>query len=145
MNMRILSVLGTAGLIASVALPAVAVPKAVTRVLPRESATGVLSHTLPTPPVHPVGNVPFSLPIDVQIVKNDTIISDTPITDTNGIGSDIKVWGAAIQKALFARPKLVRVIPKPAPATGNDVVPFVINGDVGEIVLNANGRAVYAP
>lgn len=135
MNMRILSVLGTAGLIASVALPAVAVPKAVTRVLPRESFIGVPSLTLPTPPVMPPS---FTLPIDVQIVKNDTITSDTPITDKNGIGSDIKVWGAEIQKALFARPKLVRV-------AGKDAVPFVINGDEGAIVLNANGRAVYAP
>ncbi len=135
MNMRILSVLGTASLVASVALPAVAVPKAVTPVLPRESATGVLFHTLPTPPVHPNA---FTLPIDVQIVKNDTITSNTPITDKNGIGSDIKVWGAEIQKAMYARPKLVRVV-------GKDAVPFVINGDEGAIVLNANGRAVYAP
>lgn len=135
MNMRILSVLGTAGLIASVALPAVAVPKAVTRILPRETFVGTTSHTLPTPPVHPAA---FSLPMDVQIVKNDTITSDTPITDKNGIGSDIKVWGAEIQKAMYARPKLVRVV-------GKDAVPFVINGDEGTIVLNANGRAVYAP
>jgi hypothetical protein len=135
MNMRVLSVLGAAGLITSVALPAVAVPKAVTPVLPRESVTGVPSHTLPTPPVHPNA---FTLPIDVQIVKNDTITSDTPITDKYGIGSDIKVWGAEVQKALFARPKLVRV-------AGKDAVPFVINKDEGAIVLNANGRAVYVP
>jgi hypothetical protein len=135
MNMRILSVLGTAGLIASVALPAVAVPKAVTPVLPRETFVGTPSLTLPTPPVMPAA---FTLPIDVQIVKNDTITSDTPITDANGIGSDIKVWGAEVQKALFARPKLVRVV-------GSESVPFVINGDAGSIVLNANGRAVYAP
>jgi hypothetical protein len=135
MNMRVLSVLGIAGLIASVALPAVAVPKAETTVLPRESFVGTQSHMLPTPPVHPAS---FTLPIDVQIVKDDTITSDTPITDANGIGSDIKVWGAEIQKALFARPKLVRVV-------GKESVPFVINGDAGAIKLNANGRAVYAP
>lgn len=135
MNMRILSVLGTAGLVASVALPAVAVPKAVTPVLPRETFVSTPSLTLPTPPVMPAA---FTLPIDVQIVKNDTITSDTPITDANGIGSDIKVWGEAIRKAMYARPKLVRV-------AGKDAVPFVINGDEGAIVLNANGRAVYAP
>ncbi|MBM0740432.1 hypothetical protein JOY44_02175 [Phormidium sp. CLA17] len=135
MNMRFLSVLTIAGLFASIALPAFAVPKAVTRVLPRESFVGTPFHTLPTPPVHPAA---FTLPLDIQIVKNDTITTDTPITDKNGIGSDIKVWGAEVQKALYARPKLVRI-------AGKDAVPFVINGDEGTIVLNANGRAVYAP
>jgi hypothetical protein len=135
MNMRILSVLGAAGLVAGVSFPAFAVPKAVTPVLPRESFVGTESLTLPTPPVLPAL---FTLPIDVQIVKNTSITTDTPITDKFGIGSDTKAWGAEVTKALYAKPKLVRV-------AGKDSVPFVIDGAAGNIVLNANGRAVYVP
>lgn len=135
MNMRVLSIIGAAGIVAASSLPAVAVPRAVTRVLPRESFVGTESHTLPTPPVHPAL---FSLPIDVQVVRNSSITSNTPITDKFGIGSDIKVWAAEIQKSLYGRPKLVRVV-------GKDNVPFVIEKDPGVIVLNAKGRPVYAP
>ncbi len=135
MNMRILSVLGVVGLVAGASLPAVAGPTAVTTVLPRESFVGTTSAKLPTPPVLPAL---FTLPIDIAIVKDDSITTDTPITDKYGVGSDIKVWGAEVQKALYAKPKLVRV-------AGKDAVPFVINGDEGVIKLNANGRAVYVP
>lgn len=135
MNMRILSVIGAAGMMAATALPAAAVPKAETPVLPRESFVGTPSHTLPTPPVHPAL---FTLPIDVQVVKDSSITTDTPITDKYGIGSDIKVWAEDVRKSLYGRPQLVRV-------AGKDSVPFVINGDKGVIKLNANNRAVYAP
>ncbi|MBF2026644.1 MAG: hypothetical protein IGS48_07745 [Oscillatoriales cyanobacterium C42_A2020_001] len=124
MNMRILSVIGVAGMMAATSLPAAAVPKAVTPVLPRESFVGTESHTLPTPPVHPAL---FTLPIDVQVAKDDSL-ADNPITDKYGIGSDIKVWAEDIRKCLYARPVLVRV-------AGKDSVPFVINGDKGLIKL----------
>ncbi len=127
MNMRILSVIGVAGMMAVTALPAAAVPKAVTRVLPRESFVGTESHTLPTPPVHPAL---FSLPIDVQVAKDDKL-ADNPITSKYGIGSDIKVWAEDIRKCMYARPVLVRVV-------GRDSVPFVINGDKGLIKMKGN-------
>lgn len=131
MNMRILPVVGAAaGMVAATALSAVAVPKAVTPVLPRETFTGTTSHTLPTPPVHPAL---FTLPIDVQVAKDESL-SANPITDKYGVGSDIKVWGEDIRKCLYARPVLVRV-------AGKDSVPFVINGDKGLIKLKGN-RAV---
>ncbi|EKQ68196.1 hypothetical protein OsccyDRAFT_2718 [Leptolyngbyaceae cyanobacterium JSC-12] len=127
MNMRILSVIGVAGMMAVTALPAAAVPKAVTRVLPRESFVGTESHTLPTPPVHPAL---FSLPIDVQVAKDDNL-ADNPITSKYGIGSDIKVWAEDIRKCMYARPVLVRVV-------GRDSVPFVISGDKGLIKMKGN-------
>lgn len=123
MNMRVLSVLGAAGMVAASSLPAAAVPTAVTEVLPGESLTGVMTHTLPTPPVHPAR---FTLPIDVAIVKDDT-----PITDKYGIGSDIKVWAEDIRKCLYAKPKLVRMV-------GDKMVPFVINGDEGLIKMKGD-------
>jgi hypothetical protein len=131
MNMRILSALGAASLVVGASLPAVAGPTAVTPVLPGESVTGVPSHKLPTPPVHPNA---FTLPIDVQVMKDDTITSSTLITDKYGIGSDIKVWAADIQKCMMAKPKLVRVASK--------TVPFVVNGDEGLLKLNASGKPV---
>jgi hypothetical protein len=132
MNMRILSVVGAAALLAGASLPAVAGPKAVTKVLPRESYVGTPSHTLPTPPVHPAL---FTLPIDVQVVKDESITSDTLVTDKYGLGSDYKVWAADIQKCLYSPAKMVRM-------AGKDAVPFVINGADGVIKLNANNRAV---
>lgn len=131
MNMRILSVVGAAaGILAASALPATAVPRAVTPVLPRESFVGTTSHTLPTPPVHPAL---FSLPIDVQVAKDESLAAN-PITDKFGIGSDIKVWAEDIRKCMYARPVLVRVV-------GKENVPFVINGDKGLIKMKGN-RAV---
>lgn len=131
MNMRALSIIGAAGIVAATSLPAVAVPRAVTRVLPRESFVGTPSHTLPTPPVHPAL---FTLPIDVQVAKDESL-SANPITDKYGIGSDIKVWAEDIRKCLYARPRLVRV-------AGKDSVPFVINNDQGLIRVGKNNRAV---
>ncbi|MDX2229898.1 MAG: hypothetical protein NW220_09685 [Leptolyngbyaceae cyanobacterium bins.349] len=131
MNMRILSVIGTAGMLAATSLPAAAVPRAVTPVLPRESFVGTPSHTLPTPPVHPAL---FTLPIDVQVAKDESLAAN-PITDKYGIGSDIKVWAEDIRKCMYARPVLVRV-------AGKDSVPFVINGDKGLIRIGKGNRAV---
>lgn len=131
MNMRILSVLGAAaGIVAATSLPAVAVPKAVTPVLPRETFVGTPSLTLPTPPVMPAL---FTLPIDVQVAKDESLAAN-PITDKYGIGSDIKVWAEDIRKCLYARPVLVRV-------AGSNSVPFVINGDKG-LIKTKGGRAV---
>jgi hypothetical protein len=132
MNMRVLSVVGAAVMVAGSSLPAVAGMKAVTPVLPRESFTGVTTLTLPTPPVLPAL---FSLPINTVVAKDDTITSDTPITDKYGVGSDIKTWGADVTKCLYAPAAIVRM-------AGKDAVPFVIDGQEGVVKVNANGRAV---
>lgn len=131
MNMRVLSVLGAAGMIAATSLPAAAAPRAVTPVLPRETFTTPGSLTLPTPPVLPAV---FTLPIDAQVAKDESL-SANPITDKYGIGSDIKVWAEDIRRCLYARPVMVRV-------AGRDSVPFVINNDKGLIKLGKNNRAV---
>jgi hypothetical protein len=132
MNMRVLSVLGIASLVVGAALPAVAAPKATTKILPSESATGVPSLTLPTPPVTPNA---FTLPVDVQVAKDSSITSSTLITDKYGIGSDIKVWGEDIRKCMMATPKMERVV-------GKTRVPFVINGKEGILKLNASDKPV---
>lgn len=132
MNMRVLSVVGAAALVVGSSLPAFAGIKAVTPVLPRESFVGTPSLDLPTPPVLPAL---FTLPITTMVVKDDSITSDTLITDKYGVGSDIKTWGADVTKCLYSPAKLVRV-------AGKDAVPFVIDGTEGIIKLNANGRAV---
>ena len=129
--MRVLSVIGAAGMMAATSLPAAAVPTAVTPILPRESFTGVKSLTLPTPPATPAL---FTLPVDVQ-VRKDNSLSSNPISDKYGIGSDIKAFGEDVRRCLYARPQLVRVV-------GKDSVPFVINGDKGLIRIGKNGRAV---
>lgn len=134
MNMRILSVIGAAGLVVGASLPAAAVPKAETKILPKETFTGVESITLPyTAPYQLPGAL--TLPMDVVVVKDTSLTDDYPITTKFGIGSDIKEWGAAVKKCETSRPKLVRMV-------GSDAVPFVIEGDEGNVVLNANGRAV---
>ncbi len=130
--MRVLSVVGAAALVVGSSLPAFAGTKAVTPVLPRESFVGTPSLDLPTPPVLPAL---FTLPITTVVVKDDSITSDTLITDKYGVGSDIKTWGADVTKCLYSPAKLVRV-------AGKDAVPFVIDGTEGVIKLNANGRAV---
>lgn len=127
MNLRILSVIGAAGMMAATSLPAAAVPRAVTPVLPRETYVGTDVHTLPPPPAHPAL---FTLPIDVRVAQDETL-ADTPITDRYGIGSDINAWAADIRRCLAARPRLVRV-------AGNDVVPFVIDNDEGLIRMKGN-------
>jgi len=130
--MRVLSVVGAAALVTGSSLPAFAGMKAVTPVLPRESFTGVTELTLPTPPVLPAL---FTLPINTMVAKDDSITSDTLITDKYGVGSDIKTWGADVTKCLYSPAKIVRM-------AGKDAVPFVIDGQTGVIVTNANGRAV---
>jgi hypothetical protein len=132
MNMRVLSVLGAAALVAGSSLPAAAQLKATTEVLPRESFVGTTSLTLPTPPVLPAL---FTSPITTVVVKDGSITSDTLITDKYGVGSDIKTWGADVTKCLYSPARIVRV-------AGEKAVPFVINGADGVIKLNANGRAV---
>jgi hypothetical protein len=106
-------------------------PLAMTAVLPQESITGVTQATLPTP--GPVPATYFTLPIDIQIAKDPSITSNTPISDKGT--SDVTAWAAAVENCMMQKPALVRMV-------GNQAVPFMVGGSDGTIKLNANNVAV---
>jgi hypothetical protein len=109
------------------------VPTASTMVLPQETITGIKTVSLPTP--LPVGPAYFTLPIQVEVMKDSSITSNNPISDKNT--RDIQAWAAAVQGCLQQKPMLIRVV-------GDQNVPFMINGSEGTIKINANDRAVCA-
>lgn len=130
MKMHIMSAFGVAAVLVGASLPASA-QTAETPVLPEETISGVTSHKLPTPPVHPAK---FTLPIDVKVVKDASITTNTPITDQ--YAKDLAKWSELVRESLKSKPVLVRVI-------GEQSVPFVVNGSEGKIKLNANDKPVY--
>jgi hypothetical protein len=98
--------------------------------LEEESITGIKEVTLPTPPI---AASKFTLPMQVQVVKEASVTSDTPITDQ--MSKDIPNWGAAVSACLRDKPAFVRVV-------GDKQVPFMVNGTEGKIRLNANDKPV---
>lgn len=109
------------------------VPTASTMVLPQETITGIKTVSLPVPlPVRPVY---FTLPIQVEVIKDSSITSNNPISDKNT--NDVQAWASAVRGCLQQKPMLVRVV-------GTQTVPFMINGSEGTIKMNANDRAVCA-
>ncbi|MGI0495202.1 hypothetical protein ACN4EG_25775 [Alkalinema pantanalense CENA528] len=122
-----------AGVMGYTALPARAadMPTATTPALEKETITGARSVELPTPPVAPMY---FTLPIEVKVVKDTSVTTDTPITDKNS--KDIAAWAAAVSACLKEKPALVRQV-------GEEQVPFDVNGTAnGTIKLNANDKPV---
>jgi hypothetical protein len=128
------------------------VPAAMTEILPQETITGYTSTELPPPP--PVQPIYFTLPIDLMVVKDANITTDTPISDkyTAPETWDVKAWGAAVSSCLQQSPKLVRVVKmKSVPAPEGEEttvpspmmeVPFMLGGKEGTIMLNANDKSV---
>jgi hypothetical protein len=113
--------------------PGSTIPTATTMVLPQETITGIKTVSLPAPlPVRPAY---FTLPIQVEVMKDSSISSNNPISDKNT--SDIQAWASAVQGCLQQKPMLIRVV-------GDKNVPFMINGSEGTIKINANDRAVCA-
>jgi hypothetical protein len=109
------------------------VPTASTMVLPQETITGIKTVSLPAPlPMRPLY---FTMPIQVEVMKDSSITSNNPISDKNT--RDIQAWAAAVQGCLQQKPMLIRVV-------GDRNVPFMINGSEGTIKINANDRAVCA-
>jgi hypothetical protein len=110
-----------------------AVPTATTMVLPQETITGIKTVSLPVPmPVRPAY---FTLPIQVEVMKDSSITSNNPISDKNT--NDVQAWASAVQGCLQQKPMLIRMV-------GDKNVPFMINGSEGTIKINANDRAVCA-
>lgn len=101
-----------------------------TMVLEKETITGVKEVALPTPPVTPAY---FTLPITLQVAKEASITSDTPITDK--LAKDLPNWGAAISACLRDKPAFVRVV-------DDEQVPFVVGEGEGKVRLNANNKPV---
>jgi hypothetical protein len=129
MKLRILSAFSAIAFLTGVCAPVFA-QTAETQVLPEESVTGVPSHTLPTPPVHPNE---YTLPMDIEVVKDDSITTNTIITDARG--SDLPAWAELVRQCLRENPILVRVV-------GEEQVPFIVNKMEGKLKLNVNDKPV---
>lgn len=112
------------------ALAASAEPLAVTESPDQETIVGGRSVDLPTPPVTPIY---FTLPIELSIVKDTAITTNTPITDK--LSSDLAAWGAAIKDCTLQKPVFLRTV-------GDQMVPFVVGGAEGKIKINANDKPV---
>jgi hypothetical protein len=112
------------------AVVASAAPLAVTTSPDKETIVGGRSVDLPTPPVTPIY---FTLPIELAIVKDPAIATNTPITDS--LKSDYAAWGAKIKECSLQKPIFVRKV-------GDEQVPFVVGGSEGTIKLNANDKPV---
>lgn len=123
-----------AGMLGYASLPAMAEdsPMAVTPVLEQETLTGVKSVTLAPPP--PIAAGRFTFPIEVKVVKDASLTSDSPITDK--YPTDLAAWASAVSACLKEKPALVRQV-------GNQQVPFDVNGTgSGTIKLNVNEKPV---
>ncbi len=101
-----------------------------TTVLKEETITGIKEVSLPTPPTTPAF---FTLPIELHVLKDAAITSDTPITDKNS--RDLSAWASAVRACAMDKPAFVRVV-------GDQQVPFIINGTEGKIRMNANDKPV---
>jgi hypothetical protein len=129
MNVRILSVLSAAAVVVGLSSAASA-QTAETKILPDETISGVEAFTLAPPPVGPLH---FTLPIDVRVVKDASITTNTPITDAKG--KDLKAWAELVRECLKSKPTLVRVV-------DGTSVPFIVNKADGKLKLNASDKPV---
>jgi hypothetical protein len=129
MKKSFLSVVSAAVVLAAGSLPAFA-QTAQTDVLLDETITNVPTQKLPTPPVL---TAKYTLPMVIQIVKDASITTDTPITDQ--YKTDLPRWSEAVRACLKSKPVFVRVV-------GDKTVPFIVNGSQGTLKLNANNKPV---
>ncbi|MCU0550136.1 MAG: hypothetical protein MUC48_12370 [Leptolyngbya sp. Prado105] len=101
-------------------------------VLENETITGVKQINLPE-----TANTAarFTLPIQVAVVQEASVTSDTPITDK--MSKDLTAWGAAVSACLQDKPAFVRVV-------DDKTAPYMVGGTEGKIRLNANSKPVCA-
>jgi len=95
-----------------------------------ETIVGGRDVSLPSVPVTPWR---YALPMEIRIVQDASITTNTPITDA--LSDDVAAWGEAIAGCLTQSPEMIRE------TTGGDQ-PFVLGGTVGTIKLNANSVPV---
>lgn len=77
----------------------------------------------------------YALPMEISIVEDSSITTDTPITDA--AGSDVVRWSELISECLQQSPVMVR-------ETVEGDVMFNVTDEDPTIVLNSNGKAVCA-
>ncbi|XGV99336.1 MAG: hypothetical protein ACAF41_10425 [Leptolyngbya sp. BL-A-14] len=124
------AIAATVALSMGYAAAASAAPLAVTNSPDSETIVGGRSVDLPTPPTTPIY---FTLPIELSIVKDPAITTNTPITDS--LTSNYAAWGEKIRACALQKPIFVRKV-------GDAQEPFVVGGSEGTIKLNANDKPV---
>lgn len=119
----------------SATMPTGPAPAAMTKVLPEESITGIAVVSMPEP--SPIQAGDFTLPIALKVAQDANAVSSTPISDryTGKANWNLAAWTTAVRSCMQQKPKLVRVV-------GEQEVPFMLNGEDGTVMLNANGKAV---
>lgn len=124
------AIAATVALSMGYAAAASAAPLAVTTSPDSETIVGGRAVDLPTPPVAPIY---FTLPIELSIVKDPAITTNTPITDS--VTGNYAAWGEKIRACTLQKPVFVRKV-------GDAQEPFVVGGSEGTIKLNANDKPV---
>ncbi len=95
-----------------------------------ETIVGGRDVSLPSVPVTPWY---YALPMEISIVQDSSVTTNTPITDA--LADDTAAWGEAIAECLTQSPEMVRE------TRGGDQ-PFIVGGAAGTINLNSNGVPV---
>lgn len=95
-----------------------------------ETIVGGRDVSLPSVPVTPWR---YALPMEIRIVQDPSITTNTPITDA--LSDDVSAWGEAVAGCLNQSPEMVRE------TRGGDQ-PFIVGGAVGTIRLNSNSVPV---
>lgn len=129
MNYKIAAGLGLAAIALGTALPAGA-ELAETYSPDEETVVGGRDVFLPSVPATPRY---YALPMEVTIVQDTSVTTDTPITDA--YYEDLAVWQEAVIGCLSQSPDMIRT------TEGGDV-PFMLSQQEGTILLNANGNPV---
>ncbi len=124
-----IAALGVATVALGIALPAHA-QLAGTYSPDPETIVGGRDVSLPSVPVTPWR---YALPMEIRIVQDSSITTNTPITDA--LSDDVSTWGEAVAGCLSQSPEMVR-------ATRGGDQPFVVGGAAGNIRLNANSVPV---
>ena len=95
-----------------------------------ETIVGGRDVSLPSVPVTPWR---YALPMEISIVQDASITTNTPITDA--MSDDVAAWGEAIAGCMVQSPEMIRE------TSGGDQ-PFIVGDSVGTINLNANSIPV---
>ncbi|MEB3211984.1 MAG: hypothetical protein VKL39_11545 [Leptolyngbyaceae bacterium] len=95
-----------------------------------ETIVGGREVSLPSVPVTPWR---YALPMEISIIQDSSITTDTPITDA--MSDDVSAWGEAVAGCLTLSPEMVRET-----VAGNQ--PFIVSDAARTIHLNANSSPV---
>ncbi|MEM9446907.1 MAG: hypothetical protein AAGA75_00055 [Cyanobacteria bacterium P01_E01_bin.6] len=127
--LRKIAILGVAAAAIGFALPANA-ELAETYSPDEETIVGGRDVSLPSIPVTPWR---YALPMEISIVQDASVTTDTPITDA--MSEDVAAWGEAVAGCMSLSPEMVRE------TRGGDQ-PFIVSDATRTINLNANSTPV---